>query len=880
MATRQKRTASVEEDNDVTSLYKNAKNGDSNGKTKPVKRRNRVTLVCNVCKFRKVRCDRKQPHCTSCVKYNASHLCEYNGQVWSEKEALEKLSTIKPSVLPNQNLAPEESSEPKEISEVDSLRKRVKELESYILFQNQFEAKSTIPFPTKFTDLISGFQSLDSIHGINPIQDNNDLIDLYNYNSIASDLNAMECVNHGPFSRYAIRQKDLNSKNIWNFMYEGIRGKNKVYTKDGVTQLEGKSNPYSLIQRIKKYSVNKFDPQNYSRKSSSLPLGLTYNDPTKNIADSREERIKSILPLQNIIDFHIDNFFDFLYPFFPYISEPDFRKQISRILRTKSTLNIESKNDYAILGLLCIVMRLSYLSMITNNMEINENNVAESSTSEIKKLLLHPIGIEFIDTARDCLNEFQLFHRTNLFVLQLAIFIKIYMTCAPEEPEGIIRNQFQIYNGVLVEMGYSMGLNRDYFHDNPSKINLRRKIWMYLRTVDTTQSMLYGNPYITSDRFTDAEVPSSSGGMEDYVVKAMEPLSKLLNHIQDILRLVLYVKKGISVVQLVEKLNILETYLFTEYGTIQTFFDAYMEKSFSDNFSKTLQLNVFIPVKFFLMALHNELFLYYENKQNLGIVFFYVKKILAGIVEEVLPYTLEFLEQPNFYFKYASQLLLNPSFQLFLHRVNTMLFSLINRTGFSIEGLHIEDPKYEKYKLLKKYLVRCLKLTIIGILKLSHRQCSAWRTGNSHTFILENISSDDYYKESNESSDVRVFDFTENQLNDLINYIERLFPKLDMPKLAAAWKSIHGAVDPARSRFFDNKPNDIKEDQNSNNSPTSPNDNDLWHSRENWQASSFLQQDFTNVMESLFHVDDPLFYWMNEDINNQPFEFNTTSQKI
>lgn len=41
------------------------------------KKRNRISLSCNYCKRRKVKCDRGDP-CTSCIKYNVAGLCEYS----------------------------------------------------------------------------------------------------------------------------------------------------------------------------------------------------------------------------------------------------------------------------------------------------------------------------------------------------------------------------------------------------------------------------------------------------------------------------------------------------------------------------------------------------------------------------------------------------------------------------------------------------------------------------------------------------------------------------------------------------------------------------------------------------------------------------------
>lgn len=47
----------------------------------PPKKRNRILLLCNYCKRRKVKCDRGRP-CALCLKYNVGPLCDYPDPTW------------------------------------------------------------------------------------------------------------------------------------------------------------------------------------------------------------------------------------------------------------------------------------------------------------------------------------------------------------------------------------------------------------------------------------------------------------------------------------------------------------------------------------------------------------------------------------------------------------------------------------------------------------------------------------------------------------------------------------------------------------------------------------------------------------------------------
>lgn len=94
--------------------------------TEPAKKRNRLSLLCNYCKKRKVKCDRGRP-CTSCVKYNVGNLCEYSFFRPDE----EPLNQDKPGNQPT--FAVKQVENPSGVlDELEMLKVRIKQLESSV----------------------------------------------------------------------------------------------------------------------------------------------------------------------------------------------------------------------------------------------------------------------------------------------------------------------------------------------------------------------------------------------------------------------------------------------------------------------------------------------------------------------------------------------------------------------------------------------------------------------------------------------------------------------------------------------------------------------------------------------------------------------------
>lgn len=919
------------------------------------KRRNRVTVVCNVCKYRKVRCDRKQP-CTSCVRYNSSELCSYNVPKWDEKVAIEKLAQINANNALKYSKQPTETPRKQDATstvrrkgskeELSDLKQKIVHLQSLIEGSEStrsYESSETSESPSslkkeynrafllsaRLTGLLSSFSTFDAVAGINPISSPDETINFFEgYTPICVDPQLLETFNHGPFSWHCIIRKDCALSDLWNFIHSRRSNVDPKYKATSLFSSEQDSrspnSPFSVLQRIKSYLLSKFDPDNYSVKLKNLPLGLTFNNNCANKESSLKDRITEILPSPFIIWAHIDRFFKFLYPFYPFLDEIEFRNSISAMISSPdndlsqaSVLKITRKVDYAIIGLLFVLMRLSYISLISNTMEVNEQNIKSNPTTdsakEIKTLLLNPIGIEFIDMSRNCLNEFQLFHRTSLEVLQLALYLRLYMFSAPEDSEGPTKNQFQIYNGLLIQMGYSLGLNRepDNFPDilnNPRINNVRRKIWFHLYYMDIIHSIKFGNPYAIGERFVDTKFPLVDlnnenclvKGMDRFVIDAMKPMETIVPLVKQILKLVLEVKERVPMSMLTAKLSKLETRMLNEYGTIKDFVHAFNQVEFNDQFVKTIQIHRYLALKYFLLSIYFHFFLHYEAAKEFDLMFFYLKKILAIITEECLQGFYELLDKPHFYFQEAAHLSVNPCIQMMLHKSNIFFFSLITRLGYTIRSLkanNADESTIGNFEHLQRLVIRSSKLCIIGISKLSHRHCSAWRASNSHSFILRNIVQDDYYKTPDSKTKELLYkslQLTNDQVMDLITYIEKPLKGFDIKDLTKDWKAIRDVVDAKSGEInptaSDNKPNisfsinrsdcplaDIEAGQLENGQSTKLFDNNNTpkagaYSIDSWPPLTNLQQDLNNAMESFFDLQDPYLDIFNDLALTQVFD--------
>ncbi|KAK6459058.1 uncharacterized protein RJT20DRAFT_148715 [Scheffersomyces xylosifermentans] len=778
-----------------------------------IRKRNRITLVCNVCKFRKVKCDRGQP-CNSCVKYNTAHVCAYNEPYYGEPV------NQKPSDLKVEESDPATTSNPPSSSTISGGDSSVDSGANFYLVTRQY------------SEVMRFFKDYKSVIGVNPISSPTDTINFFDYSSISSTQDKYE-VNHGPFTWPSFMKKDAGLSDLWSFMstksqtFSDTRNKilqSMTERNDGPVSETNRrllsNTPIQVIQRINRSTKPKIDSA--KQKEANVPVGLNLikNDDYSSNSDL-PSKILAVLPTKRIIWIHVSRFFKFIYPFIPFLDEISFKKSLESIIGLEaftedkvSALNIVDNHDFAVLGLMLVILRMSYLSLISNNQEINDyfigplhqkkQRLTDSELRSLKTLLLNSI-------ARSCMNRFQIFQKMNLTILQLSLFMRIY---------GPDRNQFQIYNATLFSMAEPTKF-KDILNDEKEN-NIRRKIWLHLRYLDLHQAFAYGNPSLINPLNSDVKFPFEKDVLDSFSLlasKFMEPvclsLKKLTNIIMDI-------DHPTRISELVEEL-----------GThISEFVDAYEEESFNDSFKKVLQLPYYIHVKFFMVSMYHHLFIHYESEGKYELSFFYLKKMLLILFEEFLPNYFKLLDQEHYYFSYSANLFLNPIIETAMHKSNGILFSLIIRMNYTIRAMEKGDPTHEDkmqldpiykdyFDAMKKllyYFVKCSKIGTLGITKLGRRYLYSWRISKSHVYILKSIQSDDFYssfdfidyceKDVNpEAPNCGNCNYNPKKMNVLTNFkvpvelakelveiMSGSMSRIDRPELVKEWVALYGPI--------------------------------------------------------------------------------------
>lgn len=149
------------------------------------------------------------------------------------------------------------------------------------------------------------------------------------------------------------------------------------YDESSVSRFEAKTKDTEddkLVRGRSKSTSMTPDPVNMS----TFALELSVLGGSRDHEMTLIEQIKAIMPTKRVIWLHINRFMYLLYPFFPYVIEDDFRSSIEKIVgkesyeEVKPDIKVAHRGDFAQIGILFIMLRLSYLSLFHNRGFHNE----------------------------------------------------------------------------------------------------------------------------------------------------------------------------------------------------------------------------------------------------------------------------------------------------------------------------------------------------------------------------------------------------------------------------------------------------------------------------------------------------------------------------
>lgn len=898
------------------------------------KKRNRITLSCNYCKRRKVKCDRGQP-CSSCVKYNVPGLCEYNAFVNSENQHMGELPpfTVQSSNglkkskfdVNNEIMKSQEAQDTDTTvhSELEMLKDKIRQIEASITVSSlsqqspNFTPPTTDPYllnatinnnnsvsrthnnPIQLPPLtwhpstsstprsisaesnLRSEQSLNTspLHdysesntkyvGINPFGSSEETINFYEGYTPVIIKSSSRRMNFGPFAWISIVSKDIALRLLWKYAKErkvldfgaqkALNWKlEKVNEEKGCVEKDhtGKINQSDVESRNsqeaeleKKFREKTMDRDGYNdirlynnilddeenqgdkekrfkdekqRKinmnKNAISLGLTVFEGQIDQELKLIDKIKVVLPKQRVIWILINKFFLLVYPFLPFIDESYFKSEMSRILGPEdhndskiSELNIEKRLDLANIGILLIIIRFTYLSLFSNRNGVNENNLKtndpSSKAQELKYLLSNPINIDVIHMAQLCLDQFELLRKTNLVVLQCALIMRLYHIFSPEDGDGADGGDSQIYSGMLIQMAYSMGLNRepDNFPEacNDEKVNnIGRKIWLFLALGDFNQAYSYGNPLCIDDKYVDTKLPYYKPGnenildieLEKNVVSTFAYFSKFYEKLKTILDLTLSVKDSIKMEKLTRLMSDFEKFTHLHYGTLNQFFIPFKDDKFRYPFIKIMKCKNYINLTSFNMIVFYHFFLHYEKRKQSNLSFFYLKKIYTVMLDEFVEGIFQLVEDNNVNFGEGADLIMNPSLEQIIHKSSQVNFAICIRLKLQLNKMSTcvdhdlkmnndygYQEKHLKLSKLVKYIQKLIDTFMTAMTNLSKRYYYAWKVTKAYRFLLEFSGFDEFVAKE---CDLYITEFSVGQVDELSRMCEASLRRLHKSRMS------------------------------------------------------------------------------------------------
>ncbi|KAI3406235.2 CTA4 [Candida oxycetoniae] len=510
------------------------------------------------------------------------------------------------------------------------------------------------------------------------------------------------------------------------------------------------------------------------------------------------EKVKQLLPKKKVLWSLVDIFFSKLYLSIPFIDESEFRKDLQKIFGPANYKDepftrviIGKKMELATIATCFIMMRLTYLSLYSNRDCINLKEMKSTGDSIKKYIFENPVTSSFVEVANSCLYCFDVTRRSNLTIFQACLMMRIYKYCAPEECDGIDGGGSQIGTAILIQMAYSLGLNREPDKldvCNDDKINnIGRKIWYFLLRLDMMYCASVGNPiniyphhydvnlpFVTKYNSNTIDVAIDAAAVSNivYLHNQSKMMRNLAGYASDI-------NRGVKMNTITRDLHEFELNLENQYKALQESvdFQEWQDTCTSniDTLSFTLQFQLVLGLRTALLSFYHHIYLHYEKKLDSELAFFYLCKLMYIIIYNLMPCTGDVL-----YGSMSSRsLFINPVIQFALSKVTGIIMSCLVRVSYNVRVMEQKpshstnlatNSEYKQHYQSLRCILKALNREANLLCSLSERMGSryyySWRISKAHTVLFGRIAKPEFYdKYASSLKKIKAFQFTPAQLD-------------------------------------------------------------------------------------------------------------------
>ncbi|KAL6453060.1 MRR1 Multidrug resistance regulator 1 [Candida maltosa Xu316] len=546
---------------------------------------------------------------------------------------------------------------------------------------------------------------------------------------------------------------------------------------------------------------------------TTFALGLSILGGQKDRESSLIAQVKSVIPTKKVIWLLIKRYFKLMYAVIPYVIEDDFRHQVEKLIGPESyedvkpDVKIDNQTDFAHVGILFIVCRLSFLSLFHNRGFYNEQILTKSELTpeeaDRKHLILNAINIHIVDVAQACFLHLQRLGRIDFPLLQLGIYLRSYRVFAPEEGDGLDGGDSLNQHSNLLSMCYLLGLNRDpdimsSAADEKVK-HLYRKAWYYALMQEYTLAHTYGTPlYIRPESFdtkrpfmTEENANCRDIEIEKASLTVFAFISALIKGpIKDLILMCNNIGEPVKVSKLTGELNHLELGTFKLLGKVGDYVYTLEDEGIAYHSNKIMKTGILFKMNSLMIIMYCQLFNHYEKTNN-RLAFFYFKKTLSLAINEMLPFMLPLITRSQELFGEAADLHINPNIITFLVRVIDVCLIATMRSNFSRLKMSndpdhklkmVTDTKYAKFfdstNRLLLGMEKVCRVCLSACSVLSSRYYFAWAVMKSRTYYLKLVTTSKLYK-MNEYEGLQFSRPSEDQLTELAALTERGLKKIE-----------------------------------------------------------------------------------------------------
>lgn len=476
-----------------------------------------------------------------------------------------------------------------------------------------------------------------------------------------------------------------------------------------------------------------------------LPLGISFSD--DDLGDL-ELALRRVLPPKPVLLGLLARFFRVVYPHVPVVDEMQLFKDFNRILsfapQHVNGIHILSRDDLATLAAILLALRLLYLSLFSNIRGINEAKLRKPAQVADEHLLLmqSPITLTVVNLASDAILKARLPLRPLLQVLQALILMSYYRFVAPELEAGCYTMGTDFLPSALARVAMALSLDKDPISSwdrvlDARQRNLRRKIWFFLVQYDFTLLYLFfTNPAITPNLY-DTKFPEYSADssnvsdevLEQQVLQTMKTIHEVFSAGKDLLAMCVDMRNAHRTCDFAQLVNDFELAVQEKLGSVKDYF----QPEDAHSLLKVLKLQAQTTLRLFLATVYYFLHLYYKCRSNKsGLHYFFFRKLVIIIFNEMNYYTPELFFVCDKYFNSSFTMALTPVILVFTHIVSIVGLGLCIRLNCSMIVLQSSgDNQLSFYMLLRTLLART-ELTVLRKLKvnklLSERYFYAWKS--------------------------------------------------------------------------------------------------------------------------------------------------------